>query len=399
VGYSALSARDHQAALRLVGSFQSTARTAAEAHEGRVVKFLGDGVLVEFASSGMAVRAAQAMTREFADGPAPSSGSPPRLRIGVHVGEVAAAEDGDLYGDGVNVAARLQQAADPGAVWVSEDVWRQLRAHREFRFVSCGDHDLKGQSGPIRAYRLESDEPVRSPAQASGADRVIESLAVLPFVNMSADPEQEYFSDGIAEELLDAFAKIQPLRVAARTSSFQFKGLSLDVREVGRKLGVAAVLEGSVRKSGNRVRITAQLIGSEDGFHLWSDRYDRELEDIFAVQEEIAQSIVGALKVRLPGGSRTLVRKSRSDEEAYNLYLRGRHALQQGLEASLKLALELFEKAIERDPSFAGAYSGVADALLQLTNGDFIPREKSVPRAREAVERALTLDRGPNENS
>jgi len=392
VGYSSLSARDHEAALRLVGALQSSARVSAQEHEGRIVKFLGDGALLEFASSAMAVRAARAMAGGFAE--APTTGSPPQLRIGVHVGEVTAAEDGDLYGDGVNIAARLQQAADPGAVWVSEDVWRQLRSHQEFRFVPCGSQELKGQSGPLGAYRLEPDQKAASaPEKRPGGQRVVESLAVLPFVNMSADPEQEYFSDGIAEELLDAFAKIGSLQVAARTSSFQFKGQSPDVREVGRKLGVTAVLEGSVRKAGNRVRITAQLISSEDGFHLWSDRYDRELDDVFAVQEEIAQSIVGALKVQLPGHSRKLVRQGTEDVEAYGNYLRGRHALDRaGDEAGVRLALELFEKAIARDPEFASAYSGVAECWFKLLNEDFVPPGEALPAARRAVEQALSLD-------
>ena len=221
----------------------------------------------------------------------------------------------------------------------------------------------------------------------------VESIAVLPFADMSPEGDQEYFSDGMTEEILDALAKVPGLRVAARTSSFQFKGQNPDVRDVGEKLGVEAVLEGSVRRSEQRLRITAQLVSAEDGFHLWSETYDRQLADIFAVQEEIARAIVEALRVQLPGGgSEPLVKEKTADLEAYNLYLRGRYVWNQRTKEGMEQAAEYFQQAVERDSTYAKAYSGLADAYTLLESYGYMPTAEALPRARAAAEAALRLD-------
>jgi adenylate cyclase len=215
---------------------------------------------------------------------------------------------------------------------------------------------------------------------------------VLPFVNMSDDKSQEYFSDGLAEELLNDLAKIPGLRVAARTSSFQFKGKTEDLRTVGEKLNVSTLLEGSVRKEGDRVRITAQLIKASDGFHLWSETYDRELKDVFAVQDDIARAVAGSLKVALLGGTTAAASTQAKNPEAYNAYLQGRYFVERLDREDVEKALGYFEKAIQLDPSYAPAWTGLADVRIGQANRGYLPAEEGYRKAREAAERALALD-------
>jgi adenylate cyclase len=233
----------------------------------------------------------------------------------------------------------------------------------------------------------------KEPRPGSPAEPREKSIAVLPFVNMSDDTENEYFSDGMTEEILNALVRVKELYVASRTSSFAFKDSKQDVREIAEKLNVATVLEGSVRKAGNRLRITAQLIDAEEGYHLWSDTYDRELEDVFAIQDDIARSIVDALRVELVGEEESgpLVQHTTESLEAYTLYLKGRHAYNLWTEDALERSMEYFRRALEEDPSYARAYSGIADSLIHLAD-DWLPPQEAYPRAKEAAERAIELD-------
>lgn len=365
--------------------------------KGRVVKFMGDSVLAEFPSTELAVRAAAVLSQRYAEESA-TTGRAHDLRIGVHVGDVAVDSDGDLYGDGVNAAARIEAAVEPGQVVVSEDVWRQMRGREGFRFEPLGDRPLKG-IGSMSLYAVTLDEDattlslsnVETKAQR-GAQRKgeIRSIAVLPFADLSAERDQEYFSDGVAEEILNALSKVGSLHVPARTSCFAFRGASVDARDIGRRLGVEALLEGSIRKAGNRLRITVQLIDAGNGYHLWSERFDREIEDIFTIQDEIARSVIDALGLSLTQPEeRDLVKQSTTNVEAYEFYLRGRKLFQKWTRQNIELARQMFERATELDPNFAGAWAGLATAHVHLFGCGSEPHLK---KAREASVRALKLD-------
>ena len=399
VGYSTRSAEDERGALRLVEILQALSRDTAQRYEGRVVKFVGDAVLAEFPSTELAVRAAAALSEQYPEQSA-GTGRAHNLRVGVHLGDVAVGSDGDLYGDGVNAAARLQQAAEPGQVLVSEDVWRQLRGRGEFRFESLGDRPLKGV-GAIGVYVVTMAEGARRPPPSSSAanetahrggegKRAIRSVAVLPFADLSAERDQEYFSDGVAEEILDALTKVGGLHVPARTSCFAFRGANVDVREIGKRLGVETLLEGSIRKAGNRLRITVQLIDARNGYHLWSERFDREIEDIFAIQDEIARSVLGALGLSLTEREkRHFLKPSTTNVEAYDFYLRGRKLFQKWTRQSGESARRMFERAIALDADFAAGWAGLATAHVHLFRWG---REPDLGNAYKASARALKLD-------
>ncbi len=398
VGYSARAAEDETGALRLVEILQTLSRETVRRYGGRVVKFLGDAVLAEFPSTDLAVRAAVALNIEYAD-KSITSGGVHRLRIGVHVGDVAVGADGDLYGDAVNVAARIQEAAEPGQVVLSRDVWQQLRNRRDFEFQSLGDRSLKGIA-PTTLYVVTLAENAAKPtphriAQAKQTPeerkKAIRSVAVLPFADLSAEGDQEYFCDGVAEEILNALAKVGGLHVPARTSCFAFRGTSVDARVIGERLGVEAFLEGSIRKARNRVRIIVQLVDARHGDHLWSERFDRELEDIFAIQDEIAHSVITGLGLSLTSREeRRLLTSSTDNVQAYEFYLRGRKLFQKWTRQNIEFGRQMFERAIKLDPGFAGAWAGLATAHVHLFS--WRGREPDLDNARKASSRALELD-------
>ena len=395
-GYSEHAARDESGALRLVEILQELASETVPQFRGRVVKFVGDAVLAQFPSAELAVRAAIMLGNSYIQRSG-AIGRVEHLRIGVHLADVAVAADGDLYGDGVNTAARIQEAAEPGQVVISQDVWRQLRGRREFRFEHLGDRHLKG-IGPMGLYLGTMESGATSVATPGGTGNVpsqtqrpsIRSLAVLPFADLSVERDQEHFGDGVAEEILNALTKIGDLRVPARSSCFAFRGLNLDARDIGRRLGVDALLEGSVRKAGQRLRISVQLIDARNGYHLWSERFDREVVDIFAIQDEIASSVVTALGLSIDQGEeRQLVKTSTTNVEAYEFYLRGRKLFQKWTRENINVAREMFERAVGIDPSFAAAWAGLATAHVHLHGCDSEPH---LDKAREASARALKLD-------
>jgi adenylate cyclase len=396
-GYSAHAAKDESGALRLVEILQGLSRETVPQYRGRLVKFVGDAVLAEFPSAELAVRAATALSIGYREGSA-ATGRAQNLRIGVHLADVAVAADGDLYGDGVNAAARIQEAAEPGQVVISQDVWRQLRGRRGFRFEHLGDRPLKG-TGPIGLYIVNvEDGGTRFPMSNITKDslspeskrQAIRALAVLPFADLSAEHDQEYFGDGVAEEILNALTKIGGLHIPARTSCFAFRGLRLDARDIGKRLGVDALLEGSVRKAGRRLRISVQLIDARNGYHLWSERFDREIADIFAIQDEIASSVVSALGLSLAQReARHLIKQSTTKVEAYEFYLRGRKLFHKWTRQNIDLGREMFERAVAIDPNFAAAWAGLATAHVHLFGCDSQPH---LDKAREASARALKLD-------
>ena len=303
VGYSRLMGIDEARTLARLNSLRrELIDPAIAAHSGRIVKLMGDGALVEFASAVDAVTCAIEIQKRLRDHDAASTeGDPIRFRIGINVGDIIIEGD-DILGDGVNIAARIEGIAEPGGISISEDAWRQVQGKVAANFVDAGEQSLKNIARPVRVYRLEL---ARKAASGPEAARPIlappdkPSIAVLPFTNMSGDPEQEYFSDGISEDVITDLSKIAGLMVISRNSSFTYKGRPVDTRAVGRDLGVRSVLEGSVRRAGNRVKITAQLIDAATGGHLWAERYDRDLTDLFAVQDDVTRRIVEALKVSL----------------------------------------------------------------------------------------------------
>ncbi|HET6617838.1 MAG TPA: adenylate/guanylate cyclase domain-containing protein [Gemmatimonadota bacterium] len=431
VGFSGLSSRDEDAAMKLVEVFQAVTRRAVKARGGRVVKFLGDGGLAVFPSADGAVRAGLAVQRNFQERSA-ATGNPGTLRVGIHLGEVVSETDGDVYGDGVNTAARIQDEAEPGQVVVSDDIWRQLRQRSGYRFDVLGDRGLHGLDEPVRLYAVagapgELEETgSRSPETRRPADGVrriavvgamalsvaligwwlstrldigrpsaaeaASSIAVLPFTDMSPGGGQEYFGDGITEELINALTKLEGISVVSRTSAFAFKGENVDVREIGRRLEVGNVLEGSIRVAGDRLRVTARLVDVEDGIDLWSDSYDREMEDVFAIQEEIARSIVAELEPQLASAGGVLVPARTRNPEAYQLYLQGRYFWNQRTREGLTRAAELFGAAIRSDSTYALAYAGMADVYNTLRQRGFMTSSESVEKQRVAAQRAVDLD-------
>ena len=343
-------------------------------HHGRVVKRTGDGAIVEFRSVIDAVRCAVEVQSAMVER---NAGLPPErrieFRIGIHLGDIVEESDGDLMGDGVNIAARLEGICEVGGVCISEDAYRQVRDRIKEEFVDLGEQALKNIARPMRAYQLRagSSETRTEPAVAETPSAGLAlpdkpSIAVLPFQNMSGDAEQEYFADGIVEDIITALSRARWLFVIARNSSFTYKGRAVDVKHVGRELGVRYVLEGSVRKGGSRVRITGQLIDTSTGAHLWAERFDGELEDIFDLQDQVTASVVGAIAPRMEQAEiERAKRKPTESLDAYDYFLRGLAASRQWSREGSNEALPLFYKAIELDPGFASAYGGAARCYTQ----------------------------------
>jgi adenylate cyclase len=361
-------------------------------HQGRIVKLTGDGMLVEFASVVNAVACAAEIQWRMTER---NTGVPDdrriEFRMGVNLGDVIH-QDGDIFGDGVNIAARLEAVARAGGVAVSALVRDSIGNRLDLLFEDSGEQQLKNIERPVRVYHVAL-APGAAPAPPRRAEADRPSIAVLPFTNISGDPEQEYFADGIAEDIITDLSKISGLFVIGRNTTFTYKGRAVRLQEAAGELGVRFLLEGSVRKAGQRVRVTAQLIDGSTGGHLWADRYDRDLTDIFAIQDEITHTIVEQLKVRLlPEERRAIQQAPTQNVEAYTYYLRGRQFLHMKTRAFLLLARGMFAKAVELDPSYARAYAGMADCDTFLKNwhGLAIPVDSILAMA----DRALALDPG-----
>jgi TolB-like protein/class 3 adenylate cyclase len=371
-GYSRLMGADEEGTLARLKAIRKTlVDPTIAAHRGRIVKTTGDGVLVEFASVVDATRCAvevqlgmvgrnrdvpQAVRIEF--------------RIGIHVGDIII-DDNDIFGDGVNIAARLEGIAEPGGVCISDDAQRQIRGKVDIGFDDMGPQSLKNIAEPMRAWRMQMNAsasvaaPVKSPAETvqllALPDRP--SIAVLPFQNMSGDPEQEYFADGLVEDIITALSRFKSLFVIARNSSFTYKGKAVDIKQVGRELGVRYVLEGSVRKAGNRVRITGQLIEAATGRHLWADKFDGALEDVFGLQDQITTSVVEVLAPTLEQAEIERARQKPTERlDSYDFYLRGMALANMSRHPE---ARELFKKAFQQDPDYAAAYAMYAWTLVR----------------------------------
>ena len=373
-GYSRLMSGDEEGTLRqLKAHRKELVDPKITEHRGRVVKTTGDGMLVEFVSVVDAVRCAvdiqRGMAERNAEVPAESR---IEFRIGINVGDIIS-DDNDIYGDGVNVAARLESLAEPGGIYVSRNVYDQVRDKLSFGFEDMGEQTVKNMARPIGVHRvlcaenlgpaIEKTITAASGAQISTSDRP--SIAVLPFANMSGDPEQEYFADGISEDIITGLSKLRWFFVIARNSSFAYRGKSVDVKRVARELNVRYVLEGSVRKNGNRVRITAQLIDAKTSNHIWADRYDGDLTDIFALQDEITTKVVAAIEPKLleAEGIRSQGR-SPEDLGAWDMVIRANSLFWRGTKAEGEAAITMLRRCVERFPDYAPGHSMLAFALL-----------------------------------
>ena len=391
-GYSRLMGADEEGTLeRLKALRRELLDPKIAEHHGRIVKTTGDGLLVEFGSVVDALRCAVEVQREMAGrDPGVLPDNRIEFRIGINVGDVVV-ENGDIFGDGVNVAARLEALAEPGGICVSARVQEDAAGKLDLVFEDIGEQALKNISRPVRVFRVVTGQkPMPEPTLAL-PDKP--SIAVLPFANMSGDPEQEYFADGMVEEIITALSRIRWLFVIARNSSFTYKGQAIDVKQVGRELGVRYVLEGSVRKAGGRVRITAQLIDAQSGTHLWADRFDGSLEDVFDLQDNVAISVAGVIEPTLQAAE-TAHSASRPTDDltAYDLYLRAvatRSAMTK--ERNIE-ALELLEQATGIDPRYGPALAVAAGCHLQLAiNGWAEEIEISRMKARDLARQALEV--------
>ena len=394
-GYTELATRDEDHAVALVELMQEAAGEAVRGQNGRVVKHIGDAVLAEFPSTTGAVRAALDLGSRFVSAAESAGRGPGVLRIGVHVGEILPSKEGDVYGEGVNMASRLQESAVPGEVWITEDVWRQIRQRPGFQFEARGEHRFKGFAAPIVVYAVMAGAPSPKigPSADHGGTTPPASIAVLPFANMSASAENEFFSDGVTEEILTTLARIQGLKVISRTSVMQYKGTSKPLPQIARELGVAAVLEGSVRQAGRRVRITAQLIDAATDQHLWAESYDRELEDIFEIQSDVAGKIVESLKGRLTSRERARITGRPTESfEAYEWYLKARSLMARRSSEALRQARTALKKALELDPEYPRAWSALAILWALMPYYTDTKVAEAALRAREAAARALELD-------
>jgi adenylate cyclase len=365
VGYSRLMGLDEAGTAQAVREHRVAADPLIAEHGGRVFKTTGDGLLIEFASVVGAVECALALQNLAAERNATvATDRRMEWRIGVHLGDVLIEGD-DILGDGVNIAARLEGIAEPNGICISEDAFRQVRGKVEAEFADLGEQRLKNIARPLRVYCVEPTAATRQAITPAPALPLPDkpSIAVLPFANMSADPEQEFLADGIAEDVIIALSRYPSLFVIARNSSFTYKGHPVDAKTVGRELGVRYVLEGSLRKSGNRVRVTAQLVEAETSRHVWGERYDRDLAEIFEVQDDITEAVTIAIAPAIAAAEQQrAMRKSPESLDAWTAYQRGLWHLGKATREHHALAEKFFQQAIDLDPNFAGGYRGLADA-------------------------------------
>jgi TolB-like protein len=395
VGYSRLMEADEAGTLAALRERRKEiVEPIVRENGGRIVKFLGDGVLVEFASAVNALKCALDLQKRMAEA---NEKLPDHrqivLRIGINLGEVVG-EGSDIFGDGVNIAARLEGLAEPGGICISGKVHDEVRGKIDCGFEERGEQTLKNIAVPVRAFEVRAEKrPFNTPPRLTLPNKP--SIAVLPFTNMSGDPEQEYFADGMVEEMITALSRFNALFVIARNSSFTYKGRAVDVKQVGRELGVRYVLEGSVRKAGTKVRITGQLIDAATGVHLWADRFDGNLEDVFDLQDQVTASVVGAIAPKLEQAEiERAKRKPTGSLDAYDYFLRGMAAFNQWTKEAGNEALPLFYKTIELDPSFAAAYAIAARCYSRRkTGGWVIDRAFEVAETSRLARRAGELGR------
>ncbi len=389
VGYTALMQEDELKAKEHRDRHRKILQESITSHDGRILQYYGDGTLSIFNSAIEAVDCAIQIQIALQKDPKIP------LRIGIHTGDIVYDDEG-VYGDGVNVASRIEGLAVSGSVLISDKVYDEVKNHQTFSTISLGSFNLKNVKRPVEVYAMSNESlvvPTTKEIQSRPRED-LKSLAVLPFVNMSTDLENEYFSDGITEELLNVLAKVEGLKVTARTSSFAFKGRNEDIKQIGAQLGAKTILEGSVRKAGNKVRITAQLVNVSDGYHIWSDTYDRQLDDIFKIQDEISLKITNKLreKLTLKPVKETFVKPPTQNIDAYNIYLKGLFHSNKWTEENAEIAIHHFQKAIDLEPDFVLPYTGMSTTYIYLGASGKRPFHKVYPKAKEYAIKAIEMD-------
>ncbi len=385
-GYTAMMQEDEYNAKGVRDKHRKILEEEINNHDGQILQFYGDGALSIFNSTLSASESAISIQSASIENKIP-------LRIGIHSGDVVIEESG-AYGDGVNIASRIESFAIPGSIMISDKVFDDLKNHSNFSPELMGEFELKNVKRPVEVYALTNKGlviPQRTDLKGKVKER-IKSIAVLPFANRSTDPENEYFSDGITEEIITALAKLSGLRVISRTSSFSFKGKNVDIREIGKQLEVQSVLDGSVRKSGNRIRISAQLSSTFDGFQVWSESYDRLLEDIFEVQDEISDKIAQQLKEKLTDPPQSGESTQKIDLDAYKWYLQGLYYYNKWTPSNAKKAIESYQKAIEIEPRYDKAYAGMGVAYSLIATTGFINPKTGFEKTIQLCEKALSIN-------
>ena len=392
VGYTSLSLKDESLALELLEEHRKIVRPILAKHGGVEIKTIGDAFLVEFPSALAAVRTALDIQKSIRDWDlAQPPGRRVQLRIGIHLGDVVH-RDGDIYGDAVNLASRIQPLAEPGGVCVTEQVYSHIRTKLDINAISLGKRDLKNVDQPVEVFKLELTKTgVESRAEEPSLNR--NRIVVLPLVNMISEGGDDYFTDGLTEELTSTISRISGFHVISRTSAARYRNALKSVADIGKELGVGTVIEGSVRKSANRVRIAVQLIDAATDEHVWAENYDRLFEDVFTIQSDIAQRVADSLRVKLIHGEKKQVeRVATQSSEAHNLYFRGRFFWRQRTKEGLSKAVEFFKLAIDKDHDYALAYSGLADCYTALMTYGHLPIKGTITNQRVASLKAIELD-------
>jgi len=389
VGYTLLMQENEKRAMLLRDKHRKVLDDYVLAHKGRTIQYYGDGTLTIFGSAIEAVYCAVDVQNKLSQEPKVP------LRIGIHLGDIIHDNEG-IYGDGVNIASRIENLSAPGSVLISGKVYDEIKNHENLPAVSLGEFELKNVKRPVEVFAVASEGlvvPAKSELNIKTSSSK-SSIAVLPFINISPDPENEYFADGITEEILNALTKVNGLFVTSRTSSFAFKNKNEDVRIIGNQLGVSTVLEGSVRKFGDKIRITAQLINTSDGYHQWSETYDRKLEDIFKIQDEISKSIANQLCERLTFSDikEPLVKPKTYNLEAYNLFLKGRYYWNKWTPEDLHRAVKCFDEALTIEPEFAYSYIGLSNSYLVLGSMGYLDPKAALPKSKIYAQKAIELD-------
>jgi adenylate cyclase len=391
VGYTSLAQRNEALSLALVEEQRKLVRLILPRHNGREVKTIGDAFMVEFASALDAVRCAydiQRAIREF------NVAMPEErrvvLRVGVHLGDVVVSQ-GDISGDAVNIASRIEAIAEPGGVCLTRQVYDQVRSRFELPLLSLGEVKPKNVATPIEVFRVVLPWTAQPETQRGAPDK--KRIAVLPFTNISPDPADEYFADGMTEEVIATMSRISGLKVIARTSVMGYKGGQKKISDIARELDVGSVLEGSVRKVGDRARVTVQLIDSQTSEHLWTESYDRDLKDVLAIQSDISKTVAEALRVKLLDQERSVIESKRTvNSQSYTLYLKGRFYWNERTKDSILKAIRYFEESIKVDLRSAPSYSGLADCYSAATNYAWMTPAVAAPKAREYAAKAVELD-------
>ncbi|HEY8381421.1 MAG TPA: adenylate/guanylate cyclase domain-containing protein [Microvirga sp.] len=370
VGFSALMGADEDGTIARIKSLRhQVVEPRVAEHCGRIFKTTGDGLLIEFPSPVEAVRCAMAILEALASNDAQDPLGGLLLRVGINLGDIVVEDDGDVYGEGVNIAARLEQLASPGSICISAKVYEEVRDKLPVRFEDLGEKQVKNIARPVRVYKVGARRAAVTafPANPSGAAQG-PSIAVLPFTNVSGDPEQEYFADGMVDEIITGLSRIHWLTVIARNSTFAFKGRAVDVRSVARELGVRYILEGSVRKGADRIRISTQLVEAEAGGHLWADRFEGSAADVFELQDQITEGVVGALEPTLRKAEIARAKRKRPDDlDAYDLYLRAVAHMYEVTPEGREAALGFVDRALALDPNYAEAHGVAAWCYLAKT--------------------------------